>query len=93
MLPPDSTATTGPVPYSSGSLSRAATGLHPAGLDDELGPLQAQQQGAGERVLRHRADLVKQFADDAEGDVAGAADLDAVGHRDRVVDRHRVGRP
>lgn len=52
-------------------------------FDDQFGPFQAEQQGAGEFVLGDRADLVDQLLDQAERYVAGAADLDAVGHRVR----------
>jgi hypothetical protein len=60
------------------------------GLDDELGPFQAQQQRLRQRLLGHGTDVVDQLPDQSERHVAGAADGDPVGHGRHRGQRHRV---
>ena len=43
----------------------------PGRLDDQLGPLEAEQQGPGQRLLGHGHDLVDQLADEGEGHLPG----------------------
>ncbi len=64
----------------------------PGGLDHLLGAFQAEQQGPGERRLRHGDDPVALCRQDAEGDVARPAHGYAVGHRRQRRHRHRTPR-
>ena len=89
MLPPESTTTTGGT-KSRGCSSSAATPAAPAGFDHLLGPLQAQQQPAGQALLRDRHHPPGVAGQDAERDVTRAADRDAVRHGGAGLHRHRM---
>jgi len=62
----------------------------PGGLHDLLGPLQAEQQPAGQALLGDRDHPVGQFGQDGERDVSRPADRDAVGHGRFGLDRYGV---
>ena len=62
----------------------------PGRLDHLLGPLQAQQQTAGQALLRDRHHPPAVAGHDAERDVTRAADRDAVRHGPAGLHRHRV---
>jgi hypothetical protein len=79
---------------------QARHGSGARGLDHELGSLEQHEQSPGERLLRHRDELVDVLGDGGEANVARAGNRDAVGHgRHRVerdgkagLERARVGR-
>ncbi|GMA86139.1 hypothetical protein GCM10025868_13890 [Angustibacter aerolatus] len=60
------------------------------GLDDELGPLEQEQQRLRERVLGDRHHVVDQGLHQRERHLAGAAHRDAVGHGAHAPDGQRV---
>ena len=65
MLPPERTTATG---GSNGArvVQQRGDRRRPGRLDDELGPLEAEQQRAGQRLLGHRDDLVDELAHEGE---------------------------
>ena len=80
MLPPDSTATAGvSTVHRAGEQRRHAD--RAGRLDHQLAALQQHQQRPGDVLVGDRDHLVDQLADVREGEVARAADGDAVGDR------------
>ena len=80
MLPPETIATTGGANAGRVGQHGGDRG-HPGRLDDELGPLQAEQQRPGEVLLGDRAHLVDQLGAVGEGEFARRGHRDPVGHR------------